>query len=247
MRGLVTFFRSVKNLLVLWVGVYGIGACGIGACFLTSCGYIDVRNVNRFLKSEDCQSAEYLLLELLKKEPQSFKYSYNLIHSFLCKGELEQARKQVDVLLSANTPHKYELFFLKGFILGELGQTSEALATYQKALDIKPDVKIKQNMELLLKRSKQGKKGKKSQKNKSEGQESSGDQGSNAEDKPSPKSQPSNDNNENDDSSSQEKKRMTKDQVEKIMKEIESNEKKVRSKGVRIKSKKGGESSGKNW
>lgn len=218
----------------------------LGIFFLTSCSYIDTRSVNHLLKSEDCQSAKYLLLELLKKEPRSFKHSYNLIHSFLCQGELEQAKKQVDILLLAETPFQSELLFLKGFILGELGQTLKALKTYQKALDIRPDIKIKQNMELLLKKSKKGKKGKKSKKDKSEGQDSSGDQGSQSEDQQNPQNNPSEAPNEKEDQSSQDKKWMTKDQVEKIMKEIEANEQKVRSKGMRIKSK-GKNESGKNW
>jgi tetratricopeptide (TPR) repeat protein len=216
---------------------------------LSGCDYFKGKNFESALKQKNCDQAKSILLNMLKENPSNFKPKYNLIYSYVCAGDLPSALKQVDVLLKEEKKYAFELYFLKGYLNGEIEELDEALASYQKALEIHADTRVKQNMELLLKQQGGGKSGKK-QKGKGKKQEDSeSDKNSDGSDSDSekenkdPKSSKQKDQDPKDGNS----KKMTQKQIEKIMNEIDGDEKKIRSQGLKIKDKKGSGSSGKNW
>lgn len=217
-----------------------------GFLMLTSCEYWHLRSVTRDLKNKNCDHAKETTLKMLRSS-ESLVHHYNLIYVSLCEENLDRALKQMDYVISKQgSGFDFEALFLKAYVLGEMGNVDEALATYQEALVFKPtDIKIKQNMELLL-QSNSGK----SQKKKKDGK---GDDSSNPDEKqekgedkkPSDADQTEHDEKQQQ-QESQQKKSLSQQQIEKIMKEIDSDEKKVRSQGIDIKKSKG-QKSEKNW
>lgn len=224
----------------------------ISVSLLSSCGYIESRSFKTALEQKNCLEAKNILLKSLKKDLNNDHAKYNLIHSFACAGDLDSANKQIDALLNEGSKYKYELYFLKGYILGEMGDIDEALMAYQNALDINADVKIKQNIELLLKDQQSGKSGKKKKgKNKKQKDSDPSDDQNDPNQDPEDQKQQNKDKKSSGEDQKKESqkqpKKMTDKQVEKIMKEIDGDEKKIRSQGLKIKSKKGGQNNEKNW
>lgn len=216
---------------------------------MTSCGYVDSRAFKMAIESKNCEEAKSILLSVLRKKSDNQDAAFNLVHTFMCAGDLVSAQKQVDALIRSKSPYLFELYFLKGYIAGEIGEVDDALLAYQKALDIKTDQKIKKNMELLLQDSKSGKSGKKKKGKGKKQKDSQTDKNSkDNENDPEQKNENPDPNKPSDkDPKDEQSKKMTKKQTEKIMKEIDSEEKKVRSQGLKIKSKKGGSQNDKNW
>ncbi len=217
--------------------------------FLPACSYMESRNFYSAYKQSNCEEARKILLNSLKKNFDQYAPKYNLIHTYICSGELNLAIKQINALLVDDGVDKFELYFMKGYLLGETGDLELALGAYQDALDIRSDIKIKQNMELLLKGSKSGAKGKnKKGKGKKNDKSESDDDGKGDDSDPERKNKnPSDGDQSNKDPKNDSAKKMTKQQIQKIMKEIDGDEKKIRSQGIKIKTKKGGASDGKNW
>lgn len=214
----------------------------------SGCDYIDSRSFKTAMEQKNCEDAKNILLRTLKRDRNNKEAEYNLVHAFACAGDFISAQKQVDTALLNESPYIYELNFLKGYILGEMGDVDEALMAYQKALEINPDIRIKQNMELLLKDQQSGKSGKKKKgKNKDKSSESdkNSDEGDKNKDEENKKSNADQKNKQ--DPKENQSKKMTQKQIEKIMKEIDGDEKKIRSQGLKVKSKKGGPSNEKNW
>ncbi|MCO5114598.1 MAG: hypothetical protein M9899_10565 [Bdellovibrionaceae bacterium] len=222
---------------------------------LTSCDYLRLRSVNKDLENKNCESARDKLLKGLKQNPDSMAYQYNLIFVSLCEENAGRALKQMDYVLSmegegAETSYSQESYsfatlFLKAYVLGEMGDVDEALAAYQEALVYRPtDIKVKQNMELLL-QSNSGK-----SKKKKKGGKDSDSASANEEQEKGDKQADKIDQSEKDEKKlqeeSQQKKPLSEKQIEQIMKEIDGDEKKVRSQGIEIKKSKG-QKSEKNW
>lgn len=230
---------NIINAVVL-VGVVGL---------LAQCNYLESRALKLAIEQQNCDQGKKIMLNALKKNLNNKVAKFNLIHTFLCSGDIPSALKQIDSLLLEQTGFEYELYYLKGFLLGETGEINEALASYQKALDLNQDVKIKQNMELLLKQQSSGKggKGKKGKgKNQDQSQSEKNSEGKNED----PQRQSDQENSEpqnNKDPKNNQSKKMSQKQIQKIMKEIDGDEKKIRSQGLKIKTKKGNDSSDKDW
>ncbi len=213
------------------------------------CDFLESRNFKKSYDQNNCIEARKILLNSLKRDFNRYAPKFNLIHTYICEGELVQAVKQATALLNDNADHKFELYFIKAYLQGEMGETEQALSTYQKALDIKTDLRVQQNMELLLKDSNSGKSGKnKKGKGKKNDKSQSDDTSEGDESDPERKNKGSADEDlSSKDPKNENSKKMSKQQIQKIMKEIDGDEKKIRSQGLKIKSKKGNESSGKNW
>lgn len=224
------------QVLFLWV-VLGVS--------LSSCEYVRSRSIGRDLTNLHCESAKNKILEALKNTKHPEKYQYNLIHALLCEEKIEQALKQSDYVLSlSNSGYEYPTLFLKGYLLGQIGDVDKALDSYQKALVYKADIKIKQNMELLVQQNK----GKSKKKDKS-GKDKNSDRPEDSkkdEDKKDQGKNTSEHDEKQEQQESQKQKNLSKKQIEQIMKEIESDDKKVRSQGVDVKESKG-QTSDKNW
>lgn len=221
----------------------------IATIYLTHCSFIDSRTLKMALEKKSCEEAKVLLLEELKTNINSLKPQYNLIHAFMCSGDLVSAQKQIDTLLKTESPLIFELFFLKGYILGEIGEIDEALLAYQNALEVRSDPRIKENMELLLKASKSGKSGKKKKGKGKKQEESESDKNSEGDEEDPDKKNDNPDLNKpsNKKPKDNQSKKMSQKQTEQIMKEIDGEEKKVRSQGLKIKSEKGSSNNDKNW
>lgn len=240
---------TLKNYLKINLSTYLRICILLGLVATIGCDYLVSRSFNKALELKNCDEAKNILLNAIKKNLNDINSKYNLVHSFVCSGDLPSAIKQIDALLKEPTSYKFELNYLKGFLLGELSEVEQALGAYQKALDIKSDKKIKQNMELLLKQEQSGKSGKKSKgKGKDKDDSEAGDQseGEQQDQDKDSKNKDSKDKKDKDPKDSKSNK-MTQKQIEKIMNEIDGDEKKVRSQGLKVKSKKGNESSDKEW
>lgn len=213
------------------------------------CDYYESRNFKLAYEQNNCIEARKILLNTLKKDFNKYAPKFNLIHTYVCEGDLLLAVKQATALLADDVDHKFELYFIKAYLLGEMGEIAEALSNYQKALDIKSDKRVQQNMELLLKGSGAGKSGKNKKGKGKKNDKSQSDENSDGEESdPERKDQGSSkDDSSNKDPKNEQSKKMSQQQIQKIMKEIDGDEKKIRSQGLKIKSKKGNESSGKNW
>lgn len=223
----------------------------IGLCFAFSgCEFFRIQAVNKMMDNAECDQARIHLLKYIKSKPEALAYNYNLVFAFLCQKDDENALKQMNILLQqVDGQPRFNLLFLKGWLLGETGKVEPALMAYQEALEIVPASKeVKQNMELLLSENKSGTGGKKSKGGKSGDKQDQKDKDSKG-DESSEKNDPSNSQkseNSDDGKAGQKKKKMSSKQIEKIMKEIESNESKVRAKGLKVESK-GSDDSGKDW
>lgn len=215
---------------------------------VSGCNYLSSQAFKNALQTKNCEEAKSILLNTLRSDVNNEKADYNLVHAFVCSGDLAASIKQINALLKNKSPYAFELLFIKGYVLGEMGEIERALSAYQKALDIHSDLRIKENMELLLKESKSGKSGKK-KKGKGNKDQSETDKNEKGEqDDPEQKNNDSKESDPNDkDPKNNKSKKMSQKQIEKIMKEIDGDEKKIRSQGLKIKSKKGGGSNEKNW
>lgn len=213
----------------------------------SSCDYLKLRSIAKDLENQNCESARKKVLNALRDEKNIEAYEYNFIHVLLCEQQRERAFKQMDYLLKQDTPYKFQINFIKAYVLGELGEIDQALQAYQKALYYRPDVRVKQNMELLLKQNPgKGDKKKSGKESSEQGQDSqSSDKDSNGSKKPQEPDLSEHDEKEQQ-QESQQKKELSEKQVEQIMKEIDNDEKKVRSEGIEIK-KSQGQKSDKNW
>lgn len=212
---------------------------------LSGCDYLRLRSINKNIEKQNCAEARQKTLEGLKKSPASDQYHYNLIHVLLCEQSVDKALKQMDYVLSLEQSRfEYPTLFLKAYVLGQVGEVHPALETYQKALAFKPEIKIKQNMELLL-QSNAGKDQQKSKDGKGE-DDSNPDDKKKEQDKKDSKADESEHDESQQQKESQQKKNLSEKQIQQIMKEIDSDEKRVRSQGVEIKKSKGQQSE-KNW
>ncbi len=235
-KTLLRFLRTKTVLIFLVLSTIG-------------CGYFESRAFRVAIEQKNCDIAKNLLLRSLKKDLNNQSAQYNLAQTFVCSGDLVSALKHIKILLKNNSAFQFELLYLQGFILGQTGEIDDALSSYQRALDIRSNIEIKQNMELLLKNSKSGKKGKKKKGKGKNSDKSQADKNADGEQK-DPKREskdPRSDSQSQQDPKNNKSQKMSQKQIEKIMKEIDSDEKKVRSQGLKIKSEKGGSSSEKNW
>jgi Ca-activated chloride channel homolog len=228
---------------------YRVAFLILSLCAISGCDYLVSRSFHKALELKNCEEAKNILLRSLSKNLNDNSAKYNLVHAFVCSGDLPSAIKQIDALLKSTTGYEFELNFLKGFLSGETGEIEQALRAYQNALDIKSDTKIKQNMELLLKQERSGKSGKKSKgKGKDQKDSESGDKSEDEQQDPQKDGKDKQKEEKKDkDAKDGKSTKMTQKQIEKIMNEIDGDEKKVRSQGLKVKSKKGNESSEKEW
>lgn len=86
-------------------------------------------------KNNDLSSAQRIYEEILKTEPNNIDALIWLgsIHSE--NGQYTKAFKLLEIAISAN-PNRFEPYFNLGLLQAKLGRDSEAIQTWQKALDI---------------------------------------------------------------------------------------------------------------
>lgn len=213
------------------------------------CDYLSSRNLKLSFDQKKCTNARDSLLNELKDNHKDAIANYNLSFYFICNEELPLAIEHIGSIIANGTPFEFELYFLKAFLLGKAGRIDEALLNYQYALEFKPANRdVKKNMELLLSGSKNGKGGKKSKGKGKQDKDSQADNNSKgANEDPERDSKQKNDEQNNRDPKESKSKKMSQKQIEKIMKEINGDEKKIRSQGLKIKTKEGTGNNEKNW
>lgn len=227
---------SKVYMVLIWTGL---------SFLLSSCEYVRLRSIGRDLAKQHCESAKNKTLSALKNTKYPERYHYNLIHVFLCEEKVDLALKQTDYVLSlSDSPYRFPALFLKGYLLGQIGDVDLALDSYQQALQYQGDIKIKQNMELLLQQN-QGKSKKKDKDGKQQDSEKP-DESKKDEDKKDQSANQTEHDEKQQQEESQKQKNLSEKQVQQIMKEIDNDEKRVRSQGIDIKKGKG-QKSDKNW
>jgi len=209
---------------------------------------------------EKYRSSKNAFVESLVLSPESLHTRYNLSLVDLKEERIASADKELDYLLkllknSQNFDKKneelFKVLFAKAIIQTSLENIPGALKRYQEALELKPDsVSVKTNIELLLKNQsgKSGSDGEKSDKKGKKG-DSKKDQeqdGGDSKDKKGEGEKPSDETPKGRDDSTLKRKNLSEKEKDQILKEIKSQESKIRSKENSNK-KKGEGVSGKAW
>lgn len=198
--------------------------------------------------TEDIFGAEKDFVSALIESPGNMHARYNLAINNINLEQLKNSVTELSALEKmyegnerySNSKELFAVYFAKAFVLGMVQDVDGALASYQKALRIDPKSKdVKRNIELLTthettdgdgKGSSDNQKGKRKKGKKGEKGEDS-DQKDGAGDKAK------NDDIQGQDKKSLERKNLSKEEIEQILKEIKQQESKVRAK----ESKKNGE------
>lgn len=210
---------------------------------------------------ENSKESKEFFLEALTLEPNYFEARYNLALNDMTEEQLANSYKELEYLEAAivnstnlstdiKSQSLFKVYFAKAFIKGLLGEIPQALELYQNCLDIHPDSKdVKKNIELLL----QGQQGEGGDKQSDEESDKSGKDGKNRSDK-SKKGDESKDSEGEEmsdkdikgrDDKSLKRKKLSKKEVNQILKEIKKQESEIRSKeNTQFK---GEGASGKTW
>lgn len=189
--------------------------------------------VSRFNKGRPLD-AYGLFTDALADQPFAPEVQYNIGDTFLQLKETEKAISQFKLaikLAPGQTAREREVRFRSlfniGAILGSQNKTDEALESYQKALEIKPDsVETKTNMELLTAQGGSGGEGDKDKEKKDDkGDQSGQDQQKSPKEmtNQSPKNQPQ----------PFKGKDLSKQDVDRILDELKQQEEQIRAKDQR--------------
>lgn len=190
---------------------------------------------------EQEEKGEKSFTEALLKDPHFEPARYNLAMSHLNQEQIHQAQKELDYIeLSKNKLGKdslYRLYFAKAYVHSLIKNTDAALENYQKALGFKPDsTEIKKNIEILTLQAQQqpqsgkGDKKQKDQASSDQGEGEPQDKGEKDSKNKSGKEKADQQEITGQDDKSLEKKKLSKRDVEQILKEIKKQESRVRSK-----------------
>ncbi len=211
---------------------------------------------------EKYRSSKDAFVESLVLSPESLHTRYNLSLVDLKEERIASADKELDHLLKLlrnsqsfdkKNEELFKVLFAKAIIQTSLENIPGALTRYQEALGLKPDsISVKNNIELLLKNQsgKSGSDGEKSDKKGKKGdskKEKDKDQdGGDSKDKKGEGDNPSDETPKGRDDSTLKRKNLSEKEKDQILKEIKSQESKIRSKENSNK-KKGEGVSGKAW
>ena len=213
---------------------------------------------------EKYRSSKDAFVESLVLSPESLHTRYNLSLVDLKEERIASADKELDHLLKLlrnsqsfdkKNEELFKVLFAKAIIQTSLENIPGALTRYQEALGLKPDsISVKNNIELLLKNQngKSGSDGEKSDKkgkkgdSKKEKEKDKDQDGGDSKDKKGEGDNPSDETPKGRDDSTLKRKNLSEKEKDQILKEIKSQESKIRSKENSNK-KKGEGVSGKAW
>lgn len=147
-----------RCLLLLITVTYAAGA---GATTVNS--YIHNRRGLKELEKKQYYPAYREFMHALEDDPLNPAVQMNLGHTFEANEEFEKAEgayRGVYKLAPRGSDLEFHALFNLAGVLGREQKIDEALATYQKCLDLKPDsIEVKTNIELLWQGGQGGGKG----------------------------------------------------------------------------------------
>jgi Flp pilus assembly protein TadD len=132
--------KLCRNLLKVAVAQMDSGNYDVALAHLDSVFQCDAKNPDAFYYKAlilgwrgDSASVMEILADGVKKAPLSTRLKLLYTRHLINNGSLDEAAGQIDMILGIK-PEEGEALYLKGLILQEQADTTEALKMYEKAL-----------------------------------------------------------------------------------------------------------------
>ncbi len=184
-----------------------------------------------YLRLKDIDAAKNSFSRALINEPRLGVSRYSLAFSLLSAEQHKEAIQELDALITEQTSQKnlFKVYFAKAVVYSLIGELEKALDFYQKCLYIQSDsVEVKTNIELLFGGGDGEGEGKsnRSKLSKKKDKESKAGEGDKEKKEQDEKSK---DATEKEKKDSEKKKNLSPQDIERILKELKQQEKKIRS------------------